>query len=68
MLRSWLARPLYRPESIRERQDAVAGLKVRSGSQGFCVCTVDGEVLHFLTSGPLLVALFNSFWLEGDKC
>ncbi|MCD7449438.1 DNA mismatch repair protein msh6 [Datura stramonium] len=27
MLRSWLARPLYNPESIRERQDAVAGLK-----------------------------------------
>nr|XP_016507671.1 PREDICTED: DNA mismatch repair protein MSH6-like [Nicotiana tabacum] len=27
MLRSWLARPLYHPESIRERQDAVAGLK-----------------------------------------
>nr|AAT67045.1 DNA mismatch repair protein [Petunia x hybrida] len=27
MLRSWLARPLYHPESIRERQDAVSGLK-----------------------------------------
>ncbi|XP_062143527.1 DNA mismatch repair protein MSH6 [Alnus glutinosa] len=27
LLKTWLARPLYHPESIRERQDAVSGLR-----------------------------------------
>jgi DNA mismatch repair ATPase MutS len=30
LLKTWLARPLYHPESIRERQDAVGGLRVSS--------------------------------------
>lgn len=35
LLKSWLARPLYHVESIKERQEAVAGLKVHSLTMHF---------------------------------
>lgn len=46
LLRTWVARPLYHIESIKERQDAVAGLKVRLASP-------------HMTFGTLLIFLFT---------
>lgn len=40
LLKTWLARPLYHPESIRERQDAVGGLRVSSASICFFYSTI----------------------------
>ena len=37
LLKTWLARPLYHLDSIRERQDAVAGLRVSYVSEYFLV-------------------------------
>lgn len=66
LLKTWLARPLYHVESIKERQDAVSSLQVNTIDNFFCSISFSlaAEILQNFAGALALVTVSrrHAFW------